>query len=174
MKFFLFASLLCVLSALSCKKSEEALYKSELDKSYQVWLKFKSESKNNYEYTQSYDSWTGTNTNIKITVRNGGVVERSYEIFVREIGNSEPVLKESWAEDAASLNSHIIGLPIYTLDQVYEQAKQVWLNVSPKENDIYFEAKNNGMISSAGFVPKGCQDDCFRGIRITSIKTLKP
>ena len=32
------------------------------------------------------------------------------------------------------------------------------------------DAKLDGIISLCGFVPKGCQDDCFRGIKIKSFE----
>ncbi|WP_256004937.1 hypothetical protein [Pedobacter deserti] len=37
-----------------------------------------------------------------------------------------------------------------------------------------FEAKNSGLISAAGYVEEGCQDDCFRGINIISITKFIP
>jgi len=36
----------------------------------------------------------------------------------------------------------------------------------------YFEAKNNGMISSCGYWPNNCADDCFTGVSITLIEAL--
>jgi len=41
-----------------------------------------------------------------------------------------------------------------------------------KDASVYFEAKNNGMISSCGYVQDGCMDDCFNGINIASIGLL--
>jgi len=32
-----------------------------------------------------------------------------------------------------------------------------------KRPKVYFEAKNDGLISSEGYVPDNCQDDCFVG-----------
>ncbi|MDP2414077.1 hypothetical protein [Daejeonella sp.] len=55
------------------------------------------------------------------------------------------------------------------LDAVYDKAANEWLKADKKQNIIYFEAKNQGMISTSGYVPNGCQDDCFTGIRISNI-----
>lgn len=61
---------------------------------------------------------------------------------------------------------------VQPLDEVYERARSVWLK---KRSDakISFEAKNDGLISAAGFVPDGCMDDCFPGIVIRSIETIE-
>jgi len=60
---------------------------------------------------------------------------------------------------------------LLTLDGIYSKAKTVWLRADQKQNDVYFETRNNGLISLADFVPKGCQDDCLNGI---SIKKINP
>ncbi|OYD46067.1 hypothetical protein CHU00_07890 [Sphingobacterium cellulitidis] len=59
-----------------------------------------------------------------------------------------------------------------TLDEIYERAKNEWLIKSDKA-DVFFENNNNGMISLVGFLPKGCMDDCFDGVRIKLIEPLK-
>ena len=45
-----------------------------------------------------------------------------------------------------------------------------WLRMDEDENLIFFEANNKGMISTCGYFPKNCADDCFTGITITEIK----
>jgi len=78
-----------------------------------------------------------------------------------------------WTETESELGLHEKAPAgrVQTLDEVYEAARSVWLK---KRNDasVYFETKNNGMISSAGFVPDGCADDCFSGISIRSIAAI--
>ncbi|GGE22196.1 MULTISPECIES: hypothetical protein [Sphingobacterium] len=59
-----------------------------------------------------------------------------------------------------------------TLDEIYERAKNKWLIKNDKV-DVFFENNNNGMISLAGFWPKGCMDDCFSGVKIKLIEPLK-
>ena len=58
-----------------------------------------------------------------------------------------------------------------TLDEIYSKAKNEWL-VKRKNVTNYFEAKNDGLISTCGYVEKGCVDDCFAGITIKSIQSL--
>jgi len=154
----------------ACKKEE---YGDELVKSKDYYIAFKRASDNNYQYVVTTDSWTGYRTATTLTVRGGKVVGRSY---VAELGQWAdtawvlPVVKE-WVEDAGSLGTHEEGAALRNLDDVYEQARKEWLK---KRDDayVYFEAKNNGMISTAGYSNKNCADDCFVGIAIRSITRL--
>lgn len=59
-----------------------------------------------------------------------------------------------------------------TLDEIYERAKNEWLIKSDKA-DVFFENNNNGMISLAGSLLKGCMDGCFNGVSIKLIEPLK-
>ena len=78
-----------------------------------------------------------------------------------------------WTENENEINSHTNSGASYalTLDQVYEKARTEWL-IKRKDATVYFEANNNGLISSCGYVPDGCMDDCFRGITISSVGLL--
>ncbi|EHQ30729.1 hypothetical protein [Mucilaginibacter paludis] len=156
---------------LGCKK-EDFSYQSDFEKSYNAWLSFKSTSGNNYDYTVVSGSVFGFGSTTIITVINGKITARSYEAYriAQSPGGNTTVLK-SWAEDASSLNTHASeGALLLTLDEVYDKAKSVWLKADKKTNDISFVAANNGLISACGYYPNGCQDDCFFGINIASIK----
>ncbi len=78
-----------------------------------------------------------------------------------------------WTEQEADLGLHEVSpaSAIQTLDDIYEKARTIWLK---KRSDAttYFEAKNDGMVSTVGFVPDGCMDDCFSGISIRSIEAI--
>mgnify|MGYP001165979490 CR=1 FL=1 len=60
---------------------------------------------------------------------------------------------------------------LLTLDDIYDTARTVWLE-NRSDATVSFDAKNNGMLSSAGFVPDNCADDCFSGINIQSIEAI--
>jgi hypothetical protein len=102
---------------------------------------------------------------------NGRVIQRQYK-FTPAPGNPTaiPPGNLEWTEDETQINTHPESgaADAFTLDQVYEKAKTEWL-LKRKGATTYFEAKNNGLISSCGYVPDGCQDDCFIGITIASI-----
>ena len=154
----------------SCKK-DDIVDQSAFERSYRTWLAFKQESNNAYSYKVTFGSWTGYSTNTIISVKNGKVVERS---FIAQTVNYKPtgmeiIEREKWTEDATNLNTHENGAATLTLDEVYAKAKSTWL-LKRKNAKTTFEANNNGLISSAGFIEDGCQDDCFNGIRIVSIQ----
>ncbi len=78
-----------------------------------------------------------------------------------------------WQEEGGALGTHQYtgAAEVLTLDEVFDKAANDWL-VKNEDRQTYFEAKNNGMISLCGYVPEGCQDDCFTGIRIASIEAI--
>ncbi|MXV16319.1 hypothetical protein [Hufsiella ginkgonis] len=59
----------------------------------------------------------------------------------------------SWTETGSDIGSHKEGHEALTPDQVYRKAKKRWMKMSVEENEICFEAKNDGMISAAGTFP---------------------
>ncbi|WP_207429401.1 hypothetical protein [Pedobacter sp. SYSU D00535] len=154
----------------SCDK-DDIEYQNQFEKSYRAWLDFKKESGNSYTYTTTFGSSTGFAGQTKITVASGRVIERHFKYTAVPQGSLVPQESLEWTENESELNSHTYtsaSLPL-TLDQIYQQAKNEWL-LERKNAKTYFEAKNNGLISSCGYVEDGCQDDCFLGISIGSIK----
>lgn len=168
--YSLFIMLLIASMLTSCKKSDIE-HESDFDKSYKKWQAFKTSSNNSYRYKTYFSSWVGYSGETTITVKDGKIVGRSYIEKRRTQPSNELVVTQEWTEDATNLNSHERGDNLWTLDEIYEKAKTVWL-VKNKEAKISFETKNNGMISTCGFVPDNCADDCFSGITITSIEAI--
>lgn len=105
------------------------------------------------------------------------------EEFLQTLGFSPTDLAEQelenfhdnlqWTETASELGFHeqTPASRIRTLDEIYETAQNEWLK-KRRDAKIYFEATNNGLISSAGFVPNDCMDDCFSGISIRMIEAI--
>ena len=167
----LFILVLSVSGILSCKK-DKIEFKSDFDSSFRAWQKFKVESRNNYSYTAPTYSWTGSSSETIIIVNDGKVTGRKYIAKARRDDPSQAIyVVEEWTEDSLTLNSHQSGASTLTLDQVYDMAKNNFLVKRPNAK-ISFEAKNNGLISSAGFIDDNCADDCFRGFTITAIQKL--
>lgn len=156
----------------SCKK-DKIEYGNEFEKSFKAWTDFKSASNNSYTYTAVTVSWTGYTTETKISVLNGKVIGRSYVARGRKDDQPTLVILEQWEEDLNALNTHDNGAPLLTLDQIYELAKNDLL-LKRADVSTSFESRNSGLISAAGYVQNGCQDDCFRGINIKSISKYVP
>ena len=161
--------LICVVILIaSCRKDKKMEFSSEYKRSHDAWLDFKSKSANKYQYTVNQSSVFNFGANTTITVVNGKITERKFSSYKSDGGTGQIVITSEWTEDANSIGSHTRGAAAVTMDEVYAKAKNEWLK--KRENvKVYFESKNNGMLSTAGFVPDGCMDDCFEGIHVTSI-----
>ena len=77
-----------------------------------------------------------------------------------------------YTEDQADLGINQKGAPPVTFDKLYNSCGTQYLMVNTQNNDIYFEVSDTGLISTCGYVPKGCMDDCFHGITIKSFEWL--
>ena len=182
-KFYLITLVLFVTAfASSCSKDDTQTNSAvkaqfaakDLDESLRIFNTFKATSNNSYTYTSIRISFTGYVTETTLTVIKGNVTKRDYFNYQRDMASSSNarVLLAEWHESGASLGTHAEGAAVLNLDAIYTQAKNVWLKADTKTNDIYFEAKNNGLLSSAGYVLKGCMDDCFVGVNISAVTAL--
>ncbi len=155
----------------SCEKNDID-FEDEYKKSYRAWLDFKKSSGNTYNYTVTGASWVGIAWETKITVSKGVISQREFKYTFTQ-GLPENMQKEDleWIEYQNEINSHgsTAAADPLTLDEIYTKAQKEWL-VKRKDVQTYFETNNGGLISSCGYVPNGCMDDCFRGIHITNIQ----
>ncbi len=163
--------LICTLVA-ACHKSNLNFH-DDFDKSYNTWLSFKQNNGNSYVYQVEHGSWIGVSSQTTITVKAGKVTQRHFKYFIPSAYQTNfPADQLEWTETENEINTHpSSGAAAITLDEIYEKARTEWLPKRSKAK-AYFEAKNDGMISDCGYVPDGCQDDCFVGINIAFIHSL--
>lgn len=146
-------------------------HKLDFNRSYSRWLSFKDSCHNSYTFQALKSSWTGQGVETTIKVTNGVPVERT--ILNRVYSHPNGILKVDTllfeSEAGAQLGISGYGLHLFTLDEIYNEAKNNWLQ---KRDDVetYFEANNNGMISTAAYRQSGCQDDCSIGVNIQFIR----
>ncbi|AMR33398.1 hypothetical protein A0256_19220 [Mucilaginibacter sp. PAMC 26640] len=169
MKYKACLALLVITTLSACKK--EAVT-TDYDKSYSAWQLFRKSVNNSYSYVTYGGSVFGYYSESKITVQNGRITSRDFVARNFKPGTDSLVVIASWEESGNTLNTHGNASYFFTLDDIYQQAKNVWLNVDANKNDVYFTVDDLGLITSAGSVEKGCQDDCFNGIRIKDIKVF--
>lgn len=162
--------LLLALTLSACKK-ETIEHRKDFDISFKTWLDFKTSTNNNYKYQLVTKSWTGLSTQTTITVKQGKVIERAYMAQTVKHPGNIITINEEWVENKQELNSHKNYGVILTLDEIYEKAKTEFL-IKRDDGTTSFESKNNGMISSCGFTPKDCADDCFSGFTIAFIERI--
>lgn len=197
----LIVSIILFLSS-GCSKSENE-FENEFEKSYKTWLTFKENSKDNYSFTTESNSWIGTTAQTKVVVKNGEIVEQEFKMtrilnhsipntgwtrktaiqalqemndrpqdHYNNLSDEEVLVLVQWHETKENLGKHNNRASLMTLDQIYDKSKNDWLS-KRKDTKIYFEAKNNGLISQSGYVPNNCQDDCFTGVNIIKIEKLE-
>ncbi|WP_223150960.1 hypothetical protein [Flavobacterium ajazii] len=174
-KIYLIALVLISSLMLSCSSDDELNHQNDFEKSQSAWLDFKKSSNNSYKYVVSGGTvFSAYGWETTITVSNGKVIQRHFKYT----GNTENIpdsIPLEWTEEESEINSYenSPAAEALTVDQIYSKAEKEWL-IKRKDVTVYFEAKNNGLISSCGYVPKGCMDDCFFGIRIKSIQSYNP
>ncbi|MBO9204636.1 MULTISPECIES: hypothetical protein [Niastella] len=157
---------------ISCTK-DDINFERDYDKSFSAWSNFKKTSGNSYRYEVVGGSWIGYSWTTIITITEGKPTQRYFKLSIPGSTVNIPADQLEWTETATELNTHTQSLaaaPV-TLDEIYDKAKREWLIKRDKVH-VYFETANNGMISSCGYVNDGCQDDCFNGIKISSIQPL--
>jgi len=166
-----YALLLIGILLTSCEKSN-LNYENSFESSYKELLRFKETSGNSYHYVVTGGSVFGPAWQTDITVTSGKVTQRHFKYTSVAGLENIPAEALEWTENENEINSHTnSGADALTLDQVYEKARTEWL-IKRKDFSVYFEANNNGLISSCGYVPDGCMDDCFYGITISSVGLL--
>ncbi|WP_207514588.1 hypothetical protein [Longitalea luteola] len=171
-RLFSLLTILSLFTVSACKKDgiKEAF---EYRQSYSAWQQFKETTGNSYTYEVVSGSWIGLGYYTTITVKAGKVTERKYILKGDTARNGTVAILREWVEDESQVGSHTAdaAAPAVTLDDIYARAKNEWL-AGPDDADYFFETENDGMISTCGYVPHGCADDCFRGIHISYIRSL--
>ena len=172
--YHVYILLLLLAGAVSSCQKNEIEYENDFEKSYKAWQSFKVVSNNSYRYTVTASTWVGASWQTTLTVTNGKITRRHFK-YTSLAGLAANIPKEAqeWVEDENLINLHqsTDAAEPLTLDEIYHTARNTWLT-KRKDAKVFFEAKNDGLISSCGFVPDNCQDDCFTGINIGSIEML--
>ncbi|MCG9791068.1 hypothetical protein [Flavobacterium algicola] len=155
----------------SCVSTEDTILSTtgvSLQQSSENWNDLKKIKGNSYNYDTATTSWTGTNSVTQIIVVNDKVTARNYETFTMNSQNIK-IITNSYFEDKNNLGSNIEGTKPVTIEEVYSDCSQNYLSAKTKDNMVIFKTDSNGIINTCGYTIKNCQDDCFVGIKITSI-----
>lgn len=177
MKIRIFIITLFLLGSIisSCSSDDDINYQSDFENSHSAWVHFKKSSHNSYKYViggGSVFTTYGWETTIKVS--NGVIIERAFR-YTAGAEDFIPIEQLEWTENESEINSpeheNTSASTALTMDEIYVKAQQEWL-IKRKDATSYFEAENNGLISTCGYTEKNCLDDCFVGIRIKSIESL--
>lgn len=170
--------LLIMVLASACKSTKNVADKAKenttkgsltakIAKSKIKWLRLKKQWKDHYTYVTTFTSGEGGFTVKKfITVKSGEVVNAVEHLTKFDTSDEEKKTQKK------VLSSEQIS-KLKTMDEIYAFAAETLTKQSPKENHIAFSVFSNGIISAAGYTPRLCADDCYRGYTIEKISPEK-
>lgn len=158
----------CSVDALQENLTLEGEYGFNFRESKAEWDKLKKKNGNSYVYTILEQSWTGHGSETTIEVVKGKVTGRYYIAFEISDEDGSKNITDSYEETLRKdIGKHDAGAPPYTMDDLYRTCISEYLVADPDTNEVYFETNEEGVMMLCGFVPLGCHDDCYRGIRIS-------
>ena len=160
---------LSTLKNLTSLKGESGI---SFNESYSKWTDLKKENGNSYVYQTIQISWTGFGSTTELRIENGVIIERNYEEFMTNDTNGQRRIIDSYSETNTNLGSHEKGADLLTIDDLYNSCSSEYLSVNTSTNTLYFETETNGLMTSCGFVPDNCSDDCFNGVTINSFNWI--
>ena len=168
----LILSSVVTLILVSCE-SIETKNKELFNSSYQQWENLKKLNGNSYKYITTFSSWTGYSAKTGIQVKDDIITSRECVVsnFNYETLSYDTI--EHYTESANEIGIHEIGANPLTIDELYDTCAKEYLKVNTKNNTIYLETNQDGLLNLCGFVPEGCVDDCYFGIRIDTIMWVK-
>jgi hypothetical protein len=157
------------ISVLTTLSGKSGLSYSE---SIEKWNDLKIKNGNSYIYQTTFTSWTGLGSITELKVIDGIVICRIYQKFKTSETNGSLEIIDSYTEIKTNLGSHEKGAKPLTIDDLYNSCASNYLEVDKENNTIYFETETDGLMTLCGFVPDGCMDDCYFGVRINSFKWI--
>ena len=165
---FLFSVISCSVNNDIYNKVGEEGY--SYNKSLKKWNALKEVNNNSYIYKLSFVSWTGFGSSTELEIKNGEVISRAYEEHKFNLQNKENEVLDSYFETIDNLGEHPKGAIPQTIDDLYTTCASEYLVVSEKDNRIYFETDEDGLMKMCGFVPNNCMDDCYIGVTVKSFE----
>lgn len=151
------------LSALTELRGERGL---SYDESLNKWNELKNKNGNSYIYQTTFRSWTGYGGTTELKIEEGTVTYRKYQGFEINQTDGHKEVLETYFETLDKLGSHDIGANPLTIDELYETCAKDYLVVDEKNNTIYFETAENGLMTLCGYRQEGCMDDCLISVNI--------
>ncbi len=166
--FFLLLLISCSMESINENMDKDGENGFNFIESKQERNKLKGRNGNSYVYTISEQSFAGFGSETTIEVQKGKVISRFYEAYeISENDESTTIILSYWETSKKELGSHSEGAPAVTMDDLYKTCISQYLIADPNANEVYFETNGQGVMTMCGFVPYGCQDDCYRGIMLS-------
>lgn len=141
---------------------------TEFADSKATWQALQVEQGGSYAYRLDISSWTGWGIQTWLVVEDGQVVRR--ELRMLEPGEDGAIIvSEVVVEEGEALGNHQGGMPVMTLDAVYDACRNDILSRDARRYDTGFTTREDGVIESCYAVPHGCLDDCGDGYNVGAL-----
>lgn len=166
--FLLFIFLSCSMESVRENVDKEGEHGYNFRESKHQWDRLKARNGNSYLYVFLEQSFAGFGSETTIEVERGKVIARHFVAFEISDNDGSRTVLYTYSETLRhELGTHPEGAPPRTMDELYRSCVAQYLIADPDANDVYFETNEQGVMMLCGFVPHDCQDDCYRGIRLS-------
>jgi len=131
--------------------------------------------RNSYSYKSNFESFAGFGNSSEIVVNYGKPILKNYQAYHYKDtnGKQEKIIDTSFVEQAHNLGQSNLGAPILTMEEMYALCFKM-LSKDTATHVLYFTTDKQGILSTCGYMQKGCMDDCFRGFNIIEFQWLNP
>ncbi|GAA4291382.1 hypothetical protein [Aestuariibaculum suncheonense] len=166
-----------------------ATFKMSLD----YWSNLKQLHNASYNYTVSSKTELGYNCNTSITVENGIIMSRAFEVYTQYddeanyLDFENRIILKSFFEDKTALGTHNCksndddynsisfcnAAPALTIDELYNTCLKKYLSVNPTSNEINFNVDDENLLKECYYTSNTCDDDCSFGIKLTHFEWLQ-
>lgn len=160
--------------------------------SLDYWKNLKQLHSASYKYTISTKNTFGYNSKTTITVVQGEIISRDFEIYSQYDDESNyldyenRIILNSFFEDKNNIGTHhcesndddnqsisfCAAAPALTLDELYNTCLEKYLSVNPVSNEINFNVDDKNILKDCYYTSNFCEDDCFFGIKLTHFDWL--
>jgi hypothetical protein len=141
------------------------------------WVKAREQCQGSYTYWVRTASWVGARTETTIVVERNKVIERRYKATSGRAPAPAPGPAPraegdvEWVETGDEVGKHKEGAPPRTLDQLYDEARQVVERPRGKHERLVQRFDRAGLLLACFTVDTRIMDDApIKGVNIAEIK----
>lgn len=138
-----------------------------LDDSRAAWQALQVNNGGSYAFRLDISSWTGWGVHTWLVVEDGRVVRR--ELHTLEPTEEGIIITDVIVEEGDALGDHQGGMPVLTLDAVYDACRDEILTRDAARYETGFTTRDDGVMESCYAVPHGCVDDCSEGYTVGAL-----
>ncbi|MBD0824365.1 hypothetical protein [Aestuariibaculum marinum] len=165
---------------------------ANLRMSLDYWTNLKQLHNASYKYTVRTKTELGYDCNTRITVKNGEIISRSFEVYTQYddeanyLDFENRIILKSFFEHKNAIGTHncasndddnnsisfCYAAPALTIDELYSTCLKKYLSVNPSSNEITFNVDDKNILKDCYYTSNYSEDDNFFGIKLTHFEWL--